>query len=213
MPAPRAHVFQHVRVVPAYMRRFGWTHGFFSVPHHTRHNHDHSHSHNDTHHRPQQQQQQQQQQHTPHNNTPRHTTTHNTQQQPTNQTTTPTNQHTQQKHSNTQQHHISFFVSFLFCLFFLSFLSFLCLSFPSVRSVRSVFSLLVFVSLSCVFFVFPIVSNDVSCFLLCLCFFSLCFHGFPMKKNKCHMCSPFSLLVVSAILLAVPFHLELHITK
>ena len=38
--------------------------------------------------------------------------------------------------------------------------------------------------------VFTIVSNDVSCFLLCLCLFSLCFHGFPM-------CSPFSFLVAT----------------
>ena len=43
IPAPRAHVFQHVRVVPAlsgkfcsYTRgRFEWTHGVFTVPHRT----------------------------------------------------------------------------------------------------------------------------------------------------------------------------------
>ena len=81
----------------------------------------------------------------------------------------------------------------------------------SVCSVRSVFSLLVFVFSLVSFFVFHIVSSDVSCFLLCLCLFSLCFHGFPVKK--CHMCSPFSLLVVSAVLLVVPFHLELHLAK
>ena len=76
-----------------------------------------------------------------------------------------TNTHKQQKHSNTQQHHISFFFSFLLlCLFCPSFLFF------------------VFYLVS--FFVFAIVSNDVSCFLLCLRLFSLCFHVLPMKiKN------------------------------
>ena len=122
---------------------------------------------------------------------PRHTTTHND--------TTPTNQPT--THNKSTATHSSVTSAFS------------SLSFLSVCSVRSVFSLLVFVFYLVPFFLFPIVSNDVSCFLLCLCLFSLCFHGFQWKCKKCHMCSPLSLLVLSAVLLAVPFHLELHITK
>ena len=79
VPAPRAHVFQHVRVVPAYTGRFACTHGgvlnphtgVFSVPHHTahtHHDHNHSHSHNDTHHRPHQR-------HHMHSHTQHHTET------------------------------------------------------------------------------------------------------------------------------------------
>ena len=109
----------------------------------------------------------------------RHTTTHkDTQQhQPSKQQHQPTKQptHTQQKHSNTQQHHISFFFSFLpFRLF--------CLSFPFFVFVCV--SLLVFVFYP-VFLCVPIVSNDVSCFLLCLCLFSLCFHDFQMTNVTC----------------------------
>ena len=69
VPAPRAHVFQHVRVVPAYTGTFLNVHTearveatygvfpafFHTVPQHTHkhdHSHKHSHSHNDTHHRP-----------------------------------------------------------------------------------------------------------------------------------------------------------------
>ena len=117
---------------------------------------------------------------------------HQQQHQPTNQ---PTSTHTT-KHSNTQQHHISF-MSFLL-LFLVPFLSFPFL----LCSVRSVFSLLVFV-IYLVSFVFSIVSNDVSLFLLCLCFFSLCFHGFPMKMKNVTCVPPFpSLLSLLSYLLS-----------
>ena len=51
VPAPRAHVFQHVRVVPAYTGRFACTHGgvlnphtgLFSVPQPQRHTHHRPH--------------------------------------------------------------------------------------------------------------------------------------------------------------------------
>ena len=54
VPAPRAHVFQHVRMVPAHTgRRFESTHRSFQratphTPHRTHIHHDHNHSHNDT---------------------------------------------------------------------------------------------------------------------------------------------------------------------
>ena len=63
IPAPHAHVFQHVRVVPVHTGRFERTHGdvlsghtaFFSVSHHSPHRN-----------------------HTVRHNTPQHTTHHNT---------------------------------------------------------------------------------------------------------------------------------------
>ena len=138
-------------------RRFGWTHGGFQRA--TPHTPHHNHNHNDT---------------------KRHTT-HN---QPNNNTNQPTNQHTQQKHSNTQQHHIRFFFFFLLVL---SFFPFLCLPFLSVCSVRSVFSLLVFVFYLGLFLCSPLFPMLCLVPFLCLCLFSLCFHGFPMKMKNSHV--------------------------
>ncbi len=44
VPAPRAHVETHVRVMPATRGRFGWTYGVFTVPHtnHTTHHTAHT---------------------------------------------------------------------------------------------------------------------------------------------------------------------------
>ena len=136
---------------------------------------------------------------TPH--TPHHDHIHNHDHNETphnNHTTTPTNQSTNQparthNKSAAQQHHISVFCSFFpFCLF--------CLS-------------VFFLSLSLSFILFFCVLHfsKVSCFFLCLCLFSLCSRGFPVKK--CHMRFPVSFLVVSAVLLAVSLHFELHIPK
>ena len=146
---------------------------------------------------------------TPHTPRPqRHTTTttHNNTNQPNNQPT-----HTQQKHSNTQQHHISFFFSFFpVCLF--------CLSFPFFVFLSSLFVLSVlcflFLSLSfilCLFFCVPHCFQSCVFFLFMSLFILFVFPWFP--NEKCHMCSPFSLLVVCAVLHALPFHLELHITR
>ena len=184
MPAPRAHVATHVRVVPVQHGDVLNAHTEVSACHTT--TTTTTTTHNDTRHI-----------------TTQHTTT------PTNQTTTPTNQHTQQKaHQRTATTHqlFLFFPSFLLSV--LSVLSFLCLSFLFCLF----YPFCVFSSclclLSCVFFV-------PHCFQRCVLFpfVSLLIHVFPMKIKNVTRVPLFSLLVIPSNLLAVPFHLELHITK
>ena len=142
--------------------------------------------------------------HTPHHDhNHNHDTQHTTTQ--TNQTTTPTNQHTHNKSAATHSN-----IALVFFLLFPSFLSvcvflFISLSFfPCLFCPFCVFSSCLRL-LSCVFFVFSIVSKDVSCFLLCLCLFSL-FPWFPKWKLKMSHAFPFFPPCCLC-------HLELHITK
>ena len=58
---------------------------------------------------------------------------------------------------------------------------------------------------------FSVVYNDVSCFCVFVYLFSLSFHGFPVKMS--HMFTCFSLLVVSAVPLAVPSSLSFPLQK